>query len=61
MKTHTIEKYSEKKDESGYEYLCPIIDEQADNVTPDVPGDDCFEKDVFERYAGNIGIADKDN
>ena len=60
MKTNTAEKYIETRDENGNDYICPISDEQGDNNTSRITGDDCFEKDVVERYAGNIDIADSD-
>ena len=60
MKTNTSEKYIETKDESGKDYLCPISEEQGDGNTSGISEDECFEKDVLQRYAGNIEIADKE-
>ena len=60
MKTNTAEKYIETKDESGNDYLCPISVEQGDNSAGSMPGDECFEKEVLERYAGNIDIVGGD-
>jgi hypothetical protein len=57
MKTHTQEKYVETRDENGNDYICPLSD--AHNAGS-MPGDDCFEKDVLERYSGNIDIVGRD-
>ena len=61
MKTHTAEKYIETRDQHGNDYVCPISDEQGDNTISSMPGEGCFEKDVFERYAGNIDIIGKND
>jgi len=60
MKTNTAEKYIETRDENGNEYLCPISDEPGDNNASRITGDECFEKDVLERYSGNIDIVGRD-
>ena len=59
MKTHTAEKYFETRDENGNDYFCPISNKQAYYRAGSIPGDECFEKDVLERYAGNIDIVGK--
>jgi hypothetical protein len=60
MKTNTAEKYIETRDENGDAYLCPISDEPGDNNASRITGDECFEKDVLERYSGNIDIVGRD-
>ena len=60
MKINTAEKYIETRDANGNEYLCPFSDEQGDNNANRITGDDCFEKDVAERYSGNIERAGRD-
>ena len=60
MKTNTAEKYIETRDENGNEYFCPFRDEQGDNNASRITGDECFEKDVLERYSGNIDIVGRD-
>jgi len=60
MKTNNVEKYSATKDKYGNDYLCPFTDKKVDNNVSGLSVDECFEKDVFERYAGNIDIADGD-
>lgn len=56
MKNNTSEKYIETRDENGNDYICPLSDVQGDNNAGRITGDDCFEKDVRERYSGNIDI-----
>ena len=59
-KTNNAVKYIETKDRYGSDVLCPLTDEQEGNGTSAVLMDDCFEKDVAERYSGNIDIAGKE-
>jgi len=60
MKTNTAEKYIETKDENGNDYICRLSDAQADNNAGSISDDECFEKDVLERYSGNIDIVGSD-
>jgi hypothetical protein len=60
MKTTNAETFFEAKDTYGNEYICPFTDGQADRSAGKIPGNECFEKDVMERYAGNIDIVGRD-
>ena len=60
MKTTNAETFFEAKDIYGNEYICPFTDGQDDSSADKTPGDECFEKDVMERYAGNIDIVSRD-
>jgi hypothetical protein len=42
------------KDKHGDEYLCPLTGTDNKNAAFNTVHDDCIEKDVVERYAGNI-------
>lgn len=60
MKTNNKNKYTETKDAHGNEILCPFADEQEHKNGSKMISDDCFEKDVAERYSGNIDIVGRD-
>jgi hypothetical protein len=50
------ETYFVVRDEQGNEYLCPINSvKNRDTITEDEL-DSCVEKDIAERYSGNIDI-----
>lgn len=42
------------KDKHGDEYLCPLNGDNKKNAGFKKVHDDCIEKDVVERYSGNI-------
>ena len=54
----TIKKntYFVVKDKHGDDYLCPLDAVQDSNAVSDQEFDECVEKDVVERYSGNIVI-----
>lgn len=56
MDTHNAERYVEIRDENGSDFLCPFTEDQTNGADNDLPKDDCLEKDVAERYAGNIEV-----
>lgn len=56
MKNDSPKKYTMVKDSQGTERYCPL---KADgDVIADEILDACVEKDVVERYSGNIEIKD---
>ena len=59
MSTNSSTQYVRIKANDGQDLLCPIRTEiDPDNVAEEII-DDCFERDVLERYAGNIEIVEK--
>ena len=49
--------YVPVKDGDGYEYLCPVTAAATFEAAADGSDhSDCVEKDVVERYSGNIEI-----
>ena len=60
MKTKNAGKYIETKDRYGNDVLCPFTDEPELHAISGISGHECFEKDVAERYSGNIEIAGKE-
>ena len=44
------------KDEQGEELLCPLNEIRNRNAVTETERLNCFEKDVAERYSGNIII-----
>lgn len=42
------------KDKNGDEYLCPLNWANSNNAASKKVHDDCIERDVVERYSGNI-------
>ena len=57
MNTFNTEKYIETKDENGRDYICPVYEDRKDSTAYKIHTDECFDKDVVERYSGNIDIA----
>jgi hypothetical protein len=56
MKTDPPKKYKNVKDPQGTDHYCPV---ETDGVlSADEILDACVEKDVVERYSGNIEIKD---
>ena len=44
------------KDQNGDDYLCPLNSVKDRNAVTDDELDECVEKDIVERYSGNIEI-----
>ena len=44
------------KDKHGNDYLCPLNALKGRDAGSDQAFDECVEKDVVERYSGNIDI-----
>ena len=57
MNTHAKQTYIEMRDDNGGDYICPVADDQQPGPANGIHSEDCFEKDVVERYAGNIHVA----
>ena len=56
MATKNSNTYIIVKSKNESDLLCPLSAERAEGVGNSLAGDDCFEKDVAERYSGNIKI-----
>lgn len=54
MKTESQKKFTRIKDPQGTDHYCPV--EADDAAAENELSDDCVEKDVVERYSGNIEI-----
>jgi hypothetical protein len=50
--------YEKIKDNDGKDFLCPITSKEAEARRTLEELEDCFEKNVTERYSGNYDIAD---
>lgn len=48
--------YFRVKTSDGEDILCPVRNEVEPEKADEKLSDDCFERDVVERYAGNIEI-----
>jgi len=57
MSTKNKDTYVVVKDEDHTDYLCPLDAVKADGAAAGQVSTDCLEKDVVERYSGNIEIA----
>jgi hypothetical protein len=57
MKTDSEKKYTHVKDPQGTDYYCPL--EKHGTPPANDIFDGCVEKDVVERYSGNIQIKEK--
>ena len=57
MHTHEKETYIEMRDDNGGHYICPVADDRRPGPANGIDNEDCFEKEVVERYAGNIDVA----
>jgi hypothetical protein len=56
METDSQKKYTPVKDSQGADHYCPV---ETDVAASENEGfDACVEKDVVERYSGNIVIKD---
>ena len=56
MATMIEHTYFISKDHNGNDYLCPLNSVKDRNAVTDDEFDDCVEKDIVERYSGNIDI-----
>ena len=56
MATIDKDSYFIVKSDNGIDYLCPLNQVTGRGVATDSEMDDCVEKDVVERYSGNINI-----
>ena len=56
MKTDSKKKFTKVKDPQGIDHYCPLETDGA--TSADETFDECVEKDVIERYSGNIQIKD---
>jgi hypothetical protein len=56
MNTNDKNIYFAVKDRHGYDYFCPLEAVKDRSSISDQGLDECVEKDVVERYAGNIDI-----
>ena len=54
MKTGSQKKFTRVKDPQGTDHYCPV--EAEDAASENEFSNDCVEKDVVERYSGNIEI-----
>ena len=59
MNSHSSEKYIDIRDENGSGYLCPFTEDLLSGSDTHLLQNDCLEKDVAERYAGNINIVNR--
>jgi len=60
MENEKSEHYTSKKNPDGTDVYCPLTsDSQAKAELADAD-DSCVEKDVVERYSGNIDIQNQD-
>ena len=50
------ESYFVVKDKDGDEYLCPLSHVGNRHAITEDEMDDCVERDIVERYSGNINI-----
>ena len=54
MKTSNNESYRTVTDDSGIDFICPIAETADREAPPAGLHEDCIEKDVIERYSGNL-------
>lgn len=59
MVTKNKETYVVVKDENHTDYLCPLDAVKASGAATEHVTDECLEKDVAQRYSGNIEITDR--
>ena len=57
MNTKNKDTYVVVKDENHTDYLCPLDAVKAGDAAGGQVSADCLEKDVVERYSGNIEVA----
>ncbi len=56
MKTESKKEYTKLKDPQGTDFYCPVAIDGAPVENGII--DACVERDVVERYSGNIAIRD---
>ena len=56
MTTIDNQTYFVARDKEGAEYLCPLKSVKNQNAVTDRELDNCVERDIVERYSGNITI-----
>ena len=56
MATSTKNTYFIVKDRNGDDYLCPLNSVRDTSALTDEELDSCVERDVTERYSGNIKV-----
>jgi len=56
MKTESQREYTKVKGSQGTDHYCPMVTDGAPSENETI--DECVEKDVVERYSGNIQIKD---
>lgn len=56
MKTESKKEYTKVKGPQGTDHYCPVAADGAPSENEII--DECVEKDVVERYSGNIEIKD---
>ena len=56
MKTIDNETYFLARDKTGAEYLCPLKSVKNRHALTEREMDNCVERDIVERYSGNITI-----
>ena len=56
MTTVNNETYFVVRNEHGDDYLCPLNSVRNKDAVTDDELDSCVEKDIVERYSGNIDI-----
>ena len=58
MAATTNKVYFLVRDEHGDDYLCPLISVRNKEAITDSELESCVERDIVERYSGNIDIED---
>ena len=56
MKTNKDKRFTPQKNQDGNEVYCPLVPEHKAEAGADASSEDCVEKDVVERYSGNLDI-----
>ena len=56
MQNNTNDTYFMVRGNSGEEYLCPLNSIGNKNAITEAEMNDCVERDIVERYSGNINI-----
>jgi len=56
MNTNRVKGFRPQKNADGTEVYCPLDSDETAMANPKQPNEDCVEKDVVERYSGNIDI-----
>lgn len=56
MSTINSDTYITVKNKNNADWLCPVSADRTAGASRRVSTEDCFEKDVAERYSGNIVV-----